>query len=200
MGRVDVVELSLSALSRRNQKSASGRIPPPSDAPSAGQAADHLGRPAQSSQPLGMGLCPPTARTVMPEIPSRLCSRTQSGGVSVVALETARTTQLLPEHLRAVEPACSSRAQADAPQTHSGDGLLAASATVSIVSILWCSRQRLPFLLVKVQPRQLTSRPGSIPDCRGGNESIASSGVTRPQAPGRGAERLGGQANWRAAT
>ena len=55
-------------------------------------------------------------------------------------------------------------------------------------------------MLVKVQPRQLTSRPGSIPDYRGGNESIASSGVTRPQAPGRGAERLGGQANWRAAT
>jgi hypothetical protein len=32
----------------------------------------------------------------------------------VVALETARTTQLLPYQLDAVEPACSSRAQADA--------------------------------------------------------------------------------------
>jgi hypothetical protein len=60
----------------------------------------------------------------------------QSGGVSVVALETTRTTQLLPEHLRTVKRARPSRAQADAPQTHPGDGLLAASATVSIVSIL----------------------------------------------------------------
>ena len=156
-----------------------------------------LGRPAQSP---GVGLCPPTARSIMAGIPSGLCSRTQSGGVSVVALEAARTTQLLPEHLRPVERPCASRAQADAPAPHPGDGFLAASATLSFVSILWCSRQRLPFLLVKVQPRQLTSRPGSIPDCRGGNESTASSGVTRPQAPGRGAERLGGQANWRAAT
>ena len=56
------------------------------------------------------------------------------------------------------------------------------------------------FLAGESPARQLTSRPGSIPDYRGGNESIASSGVTRPQAPGRGAERLGGQANWRAAT
>ena len=66
--------------------------------------------------------------------------RTQSGGVSVVALETTRTSQLLPEHLRPVEPACSSRAQADAPQTHAGDGLLGASPTVATVSIL-CEAQ-----------------------------------------------------------
>jgi transposase len=46
----------------------------------------------------------------------------------------------LPEHLRTVKRARPSRAQADAPQTHPGDGLLAASATVSIVSIL-CGTQ-----------------------------------------------------------
>jgi hypothetical protein len=74
------------------------------------------------------------------------------------------------------------------------------SAACQHLPALPCSRQRLPFLLVKVQPRQSTSRPGSIPDCRGGNESTASSGVTRPQVPIGGAERLGGQANWRAAT
>src|SRR5713226_9556011 len=36
-GGGDVVELLLSALSGRHQKSASGRVPPPSDAPSAGK-------------------------------------------------------------------------------------------------------------------------------------------------------------------
>jgi hypothetical protein len=45
-----------------------------------------------------------------------------------------------------------------------------------------CSRQRLPFLLVEDQPRQSTSRPGSILDGRGGNESAESS---RVQALGR---------------
>src|ERR1700694_5641511 len=95
-GRGDVVELLLSALSRRHQKSASSRVPPPSDASSARQATDHLGWPAQSSQPPGTGLCPPAARTPVAGIPSRLCARTQSGGVSVVALEAARTTQPLP--------------------------------------------------------------------------------------------------------
>src|SRR6202040_2478405 len=103
----------LSALSRRDQKSASGRVPR-TFAASAGQAADHLGRPAQSSQPLGTGLCPRTVRTPVAGIPSGLCARTQSRGVSVVALEAARTTQLLPAHLRPVERPCASRAQADA--------------------------------------------------------------------------------------
>jgi len=45
-----------------------------------------------------------------------------------------------------------------------------------------CSRERLPFLLVGDQPRQSTSRPGSILDGRGGNESTESS---RVQALGR---------------
>jgi DDE superfamily endonuclease len=50
MAGVTWLELLLSTLSRRHQKSASGRVPPTSDAASAGQTADHLGRPAQSSQ------------------------------------------------------------------------------------------------------------------------------------------------------
>jgi hypothetical protein len=62
--------------------------------------------------------------------------RTQSGGISVGALEAARTTQLLSERLRPVERPCSSRAQADAPAPNPGNGLLAASATLSFVSIL----------------------------------------------------------------
>src|SRR3979411_3187215 len=76
----------------------------------------------------------------MAGISSRLCSGTQSGGVSVVALETTRTTELLPEHLCAAERPCSSRAQADAPQIYSGDGLLAAGRPLSLVSIL-CGTQ-----------------------------------------------------------
>jgi hypothetical protein len=60
--------------------------------------------------------------------------------VAVVALEAARTTQLLPEHLRPVERPCSSRAQADAPAPNPGDGFLATSATVPLVSIL-CEAQ-----------------------------------------------------------
>ena len=40
-----------------------------------------------------------------------------------------------------------------------------------------CSRKRLSFLLVGDQLRQSTSRPGSIFDCRGGNESTESSNV-----------------------
>jgi len=44
------------------------------------------------------------------------------------------------EHLRPVERPCASRAQADAPAPHPGDGFLAASATVSSVSIL-CGTQ-----------------------------------------------------------
>src|ERR1700719_1444301 len=86
-GGGDVVELLLSALSRCHQKSASGRVPPTFAASFAGQAADHLGRPAESSQPPGTGLCPPTARTPVAGIPSRLRARTQSRGVSLVALE-----------------------------------------------------------------------------------------------------------------
>src|SRR6202030_3687523 len=84
-GRGYVVELLLSTLSRRHQKSASGRVPPPSDASSAGQATDHLGWPAQSSQPPGMGLCPPTARSPVARIPSRPCAPTQTRGASVGA-------------------------------------------------------------------------------------------------------------------
>jgi hypothetical protein len=64
---------------------------------------------------------------------------------------------------------------------------------------LWVQPIRLLFLLVKVQPRQLASRPGSIFDCRGGDESVASSNVNALGRCDSGAERPGGQANWRAA-
>ena len=53
-----------------------------------------------------------------------------------------------------------------------------------------CSRERLTFLLVRDQPRQSTSRPGSILDCRGGNESTESSNV---EALGRRAAVPNGQ-------
>ena len=49
---------------------------------------------------------------------------------------------------------------------------------------------RLLFLLVKVQPRQLASRPGSIFDCRGSDESVASSNVNALGCCDSGAERL----------
>ena len=42
---------------------------------------------------------------------------------------------------------------------------------------------RLPFLLVRVQPRRLASRPGSIFDCRGGNESVRKLEWKSPRVP-----------------
>jgi hypothetical protein len=131
---------TLSALPSDHPRPAGGGLSRALAASSAGPTAGNLGSLQDSSQPPGVGLCPPTARTPVAGIPFGLRSRTQSGGVSVVALETTRTTQLLPEHLRPVEPACASRAQADAPAPNPGDGFLAASATVSLVSIL-CGTQ-----------------------------------------------------------
>jgi len=72
------------------------------------------------------------------------------------------------------------RADAGAPislQLESAVGGGGSHLVELLLPALSCSRQRLPFLLVKVQPRQLTSRPGSISDGRGGNESTASSDV-----------------------
>src|ERR1700746_2439180 len=63
-----------------------------------------------------------------------------------------------------------------------------------------CSRERLTFLLVGDQPRQSTSRPGSILDCRGGNESTESSNVEALGRRAAVAERPGGRATGRATT
>jgi hypothetical protein len=76
---------------------------------------------------------------------------------------------------------------------------LGAAAAIELPLKLWVQPIRLLFLLVKVQPRQLASRPGSIFDCRGGDESVASSNVNALGRCDSGAERPGGQANWRAA-
>src|ERR1019366_1016163 len=199
-GRHHLVELLFPALPKNHSRGRSSELLGSSAAPPARQAVGGLGSFANPSRSAGKRVGGPPARPHRARVPSRLRAGTQSGGVHLGLLETSRVAQLLPARLRPTQLSCPSRIAPDAPATHPGDGVLGASRPVSTVTILWCSRQRLSFSLVKVQPRQSTSRPGSIPDCREGNESMASSGVTRPQAPGGGAERSGGQAKWRAAT
>src|SRR5712692_2592187 len=72
-------------------------------APSSGEAADRLGRVAQSPQPPGLGLRKGAARSALAGVLARLCSGTEPGGISVVALEAARVAQLLPDDVRAAE-------------------------------------------------------------------------------------------------
>src|SRR5437870_8119932 len=73
-------------------------------------------------------------------VSSRLCAGTESGRVSVVALEAARVAQLLPAELRAVEPTCSPSPPSHAQTAQLGDRLLATGGTVSVVTIL-CNAQ-----------------------------------------------------------
>jgi DDE superfamily endonuclease len=69
-----------------------------------------------------------------------LCPGTEPRGVSVVALEAARVTQLLPHNFRAAEPSRAPGASSYAQTAYPGDRLLAAGRSVSIVTIL-CSAQ-----------------------------------------------------------
>ena len=71
---------------------------------------------------------------------------TESGRVSVVALEEARLAQHLSPELRTVERLCPSGLAPDALAHHSGDRLLASGKAVSIVTIL-CNTNKSPALL-----------------------------------------------------
>jgi hypothetical protein len=57
-----------------------------------------------------------------------------TGRLSVVAPETARVAELLPDYLRTVETVCAG-APSHAPRTQSGVRLLVASRTFSIVTV-----------------------------------------------------------------
>ena len=95
---------------------------------------------ARSPQPYRVGVRTATARAFVAGVSSRLRSRTESSGVSVVALEAARITKLLPHYLRTVERFCTPSAAADASSAHLGLRLLGTSETLSAVTIL-CKAQ-----------------------------------------------------------
>lgn len=135
-----LVELLLPAVSRHHPLAAGDRVPAASAAPCSGKTVDRLGRVARSPQSPGVGLRAPAAGTVVAGVPAGLCSGTESGRVPVVALEATRVAQLLPAELWPVEPLCSQGAAADAEAALAGDRLLAASGTVSVVTIL-CNSQ-----------------------------------------------------------
>src|SRR5436309_4945870 len=139
-GRSDLVELLLSAVSRCDPQPADHRVPGASAAPPSRQAADRLGWTAGSSQPRDLGVHSRAARATVGRVSSWLCAGTESGRVSMVALETARVAQLLSTELRAVELLRPKGPAPNAQATHPGDCLLAAGRTVSVVTIL-CNAQ-----------------------------------------------------------
>ena len=101
-----------------------------------GKLHDCLGWPARASQPRRAGLCTAAARTPVAGISSGLRPGTQPGRVSVVALETARTTELLPEDFGQLSVHARRALTTDAPSAHPGLRLLATGSTVSFVTIL----------------------------------------------------------------
>jgi len=139
-GRGDVVELLLSALCRDHSQSAGHRVSHPFAAPHSRQAAHHLGRINRPSQPNDLGVHPPAARAIVGGVSSRLCAGAESGRVPVVALEATRVAKFLPAELWPAQPLCSQGSAPDAEAALAGDRLLAASGTISIVTIL-CNSQ-----------------------------------------------------------
>ena len=109
-------------------------------APHSRQAADRLGRAARASQPRGVGVRTAAARASVAGVSSRLRAGTEPGRVSVVALETARTAELLPARLRATERSCSPGVATHASPAYPGLRLLGAGRTLSFVTIL-CETQ-----------------------------------------------------------
>ena len=96
------------------------------------------GLPGHRSQPCGIRTA--AARTSLAGVSSRLRPGTEPGRVSVVALETARTAELLPARLRATERSCSPGVTTDAPPAYPGLRLLGTGRTLSFVTIL-CGTQ-----------------------------------------------------------
>jgi len=80
------------------------------------------------------------------EFSTRLRSGIEPGGVSVVALEAARTPELLPQEFRGTESLCAEGTAADAPTSYFGHGLLGtgrALPTITIFNyIIQCSISR----------------------------------------------------------
>src|SRR5207253_6276203 len=86
LGR-DLVEFLFSPLSQHDSQPAGDRVPHPPATPSARQAADRLGWPAESPQPNGVGLRAPAARALVVGVSAGLRSGTEPGRVPVGALE-----------------------------------------------------------------------------------------------------------------
>src|SRR5208282_5245341 len=131
-----LVEFLFPALPRHHPRHRGHRFPWPSVAPPAGQAFGGLGRAAAAPGAAGHGVYPRAAGPTRDRVVAGLRPGTQSGGIHLGLLETARTAQLLSSRLRPVKRRCPSRAQADAPATLPADGLLGASRAVSSVTIL----------------------------------------------------------------
>src|ERR1019366_10398201 len=132
----DVVELLLPAVSRQHSQPTGHRVPGALAAPHSRPVADRLGRIDRPSQPHDLGVHPPAAGAVVGGVSSRLCARSESGRVPVVALEATRATEFLPAELWPVKPLRPQGSTPDAEATHAGHCLLAAGRTVSVVTIL----------------------------------------------------------------
>src|SRR6266851_4564651 len=99
-GRHHLVELLLPALSRRDPCRRGDRLPRPSAAPPAGQAAGGLGRAAAAPGAAGHRVYPRAAGPAGGRALARLRAGTQSGRIHLGLLETSRAAQLLPARFR----------------------------------------------------------------------------------------------------
>ncbi len=136
----DVVEFLLSLVSGSHPQCADHRVSHSSPAPHSRQAHDCLGWATRASQPCRVGVCTAAARTSVAGVSSGLRPGTKPGRVSVVALETARTAELLPTRLWATERSCSPGLTTYASSTYPGMRLLGTGGTLSFVTIL-CGTQ-----------------------------------------------------------
>lgn len=94
-----MVELLFPVVPGSDLQPASHRISLPSAAPRLQSAATGLGRAVVPSQPDGAGIHLAAERAPLDGVPAHLCAGTEPSGVSVVALEAARTAELLPTGL-----------------------------------------------------------------------------------------------------
>jgi len=131
----NLVELLLPVVSGDNPQPADHRVSLSPTAPHSRQGADRLGRAAGTSQPRCLGLRAAAERTLMAGISSCLRPATESGRVSVVALETARAAQLLSAEFQAVELLRSQGLAPNAEATHPRDCLLAAGRIIPRVTL-----------------------------------------------------------------
>jgi len=90
------------------------------------QAVSGLGRIAGPSGPSGLGLRARAARVHLVGFLASLRTRTESGGISLVALEASRATELLSQNVWGTEPLRPESVATHAPTSYSGRCLLAA--------------------------------------------------------------------------
>src|SRR5271170_501364 len=140
-GRRDVVEFLFPAVPGRHPQPAGGAVSRASLAASGLPTLGGVGRRADASQSSGVGFCAPTTRTLVAGISSRLRSRVKPCRVSVGPLEAARTSQLLPAHLRGAQSPRAASLAAHAPPHHPGDRLLGASGAL-LVSLYYAKVNR----------------------------------------------------------